>query len=155
MARRRPLRPGAAGAAAHLQRRTQGLLGYCGLHSPFAILSSRPYRVGPQVSLTVSRRASLGSNSSTRKAGGLALLLLLLGSTLPAVAKPPPPGGHGPPAASTSAAGTLPAGLPPTFWLGVASPPDGLSWMTGSGVAWDARYQYLAGGVNTGNGWST
>jgi hypothetical protein len=29
------------------------------------------------------------------------------------------------------------------------------SWMTGSGVPWDLRYQYLAGGVNTGNGWST
>jgi hypothetical protein len=27
--------------------------------------------------------------------------------------------------------------------------------MTGSGVPWNARYQYLAGGANTGNGWAT
>ena len=27
--------------------------------------------------------------------------------------------------------------------------------MTGSGVPWDARYQYLSAGVNTGSGWST
>lgn len=51
--------------------------------------------------------------------------------------------------------GPIPAGLPSTFWLGVASQPTELGWMTGSGVAWDARYQYLAGGANTGQGWAT
>ena len=39
--------------------------------------------------------------------------------------------------------------------LGLANDPGSESWMTGSGVPWDARYQYLSGGVNTGTGWST
>ena len=39
--------------------------------------------------------------------------------------------------------------------FGVASEPSSLSWMTGSGVPWAYRYTYLAGGVNTGGGWST
>jgi hypothetical protein len=30
-----------------------------------------------------------------------------------------------------------------------------LSWMTASGTPWDYRYQYLTGGVNTGEGWTT
>ncbi len=53
-----------------------------------------------------------------------------------------------------AAAGGLPVGLPTRLWLGVASAPDDLAWMIGSGAAWNARYQYLAGGVNTGNGWA-
>ncbi|MBI2838993.1 MAG: Ig-like domain-containing protein [Acidobacteria bacterium] len=46
---------------------------------------------------------------------------------------------------------------PPTafFGLGLANSPGDLSWMTSSGVPWNYRYQYLAGGVNTGSGWST
>jgi len=43
------------------------------------------------------------------------------------------------------------------FGLGVSAEPDdgGLyGWMPRSGVPWDYAYQYLAGGVNTGNGWS-
>jgi len=39
--------------------------------------------------------------------------------------------------------------------FGVSSAPDGLAWMTGSGVPWRYRYTYLAGGVNTGGGWQT
>jgi hypothetical protein len=39
--------------------------------------------------------------------------------------------------------------------FGVTSQPDQLGWMTGSGVPWRYRYQYLAGGVNTGSGWET
>jgi hypothetical protein len=49
----------------------------------------------------------------------------------------------------------VPAGLKSTFTLGLASQPGGVSWMNSSGAKWDARYQYLAGGVNTGTGWST
>jgi hypothetical protein len=33
--------------------------------------------------------------------------------------------------------------LPDHFFLGMANSPESLSWMTGSGVPWDARYQYL------------
>jgi len=39
--------------------------------------------------------------------------------------------------------------------FGVASQPSDLTWMTGSGVPWRYRYQYLSGGVNTGSGWET
>jgi hypothetical protein len=45
--------------------------------------------------------------------------------------------------------------VPLHFAFGLGNGPGGLSWMTGSGVAWDYRYQYLSGGVNTGGGWST
>ncbi|TMD03117.1 MAG: hypothetical protein E6J01_17040 [Chloroflexi bacterium] len=45
----------------------------------------------------------------------------------------------------------LPAGLN----FGLANGPSDLSWMTTSGVPWVFRYQYLAGGVNTGKGWET
>lgn len=62
-----------------------------------------------------------------------------------------------PPAAPKAAAPTnnLPPGLPPTFWLGISNSPADLGWMTGSGVPWNARYQYLAGGANSGSGWAT
>ena len=39
--------------------------------------------------------------------------------------------------------------------FGVSSSPSDLSWMTGSGVPWRYRYQYLAGGVNTAGNWET
>src|ERR1700716_4648022 len=32
---------------------------------------------------------------------------------------------------------------------------DNIAWMQNSGTSWDACYQYLAGGVNTGSGWAT
>jgi hypothetical protein len=48
-----------------------------------------------------------------------------------------------------------PTVLKDQFILGLANQPGDISWMTGSGIAWDARYQYLSGGVNTGGGWST
>lgn len=39
--------------------------------------------------------------------------------------------------------------LPDQVFLGMANSPESLSWMTGSGVPWDARYQYLT------NDWTT
>ncbi len=48
----------------------------------------------------------------------------------------------------------LPAGLPSHFGFGLAAGP-GDTWMPQSGTQWDYRYQYLAGGVNTGTGWET
>jgi hypothetical protein len=39
--------------------------------------------------------------------------------------------------------------------FGLANDPSRLSWMTGSGVPWKYRYQYLSGGVNTAKGWET
>ncbi|MBI2933589.1 MAG: hypothetical protein HYY16_18255 [Planctomycetes bacterium] len=56
---------------------------------------------------------------------------------------------------SPAGGGGLPAGLPALFALGLSSQPGDQTWMAGSGVPWNYRYQYLAGGVNTGGGWST
>ena len=55
------------------------------------------------------------------------------------------------PSTPAYAAAALPAGLN----FGVGNEPGDLTWMTSSGVPWRYRYTYLAGGVNTGNGWET
>jgi hypothetical protein len=48
------------------------------------------------------------------------------------------------------------AGLPSgRLHFGLANSPSDLGWMTSSQVPWRYRYQYLAGGVNTGSGWET
>jgi hypothetical protein len=39
--------------------------------------------------------------------------------------------------------------------FGLSNGPDQVQWMTSSGAPWRYRYQYLAGGVNTGKGWET
>ncbi len=49
----------------------------------------------------------------------------------------------------------LPSGLKTTFTLGLANQPGNISWMKTSGAAWDTRYQYLSGGVNTAGNWKT
>jgi hypothetical protein len=54
---------------------------------------------------------------------------------------------------------SMPAGLPSHFSFGLMDAPGGASALDSmrqrNGTAWDYRYQYLAGGVNTGAGWST
>lgn len=69
--------------------------------------------------------------------------------------QPPPPRPTQPGQPPASGLPALPAGLPQQFWFGVASQPGGERWLTESGAAWDARYQSLAAGVNTGKGWQT
>src|SRR6266516_113550 len=58
-----------------------------------------------------------------------------------------------------AAAGFRPRLTPPAltggFGFGLANGPGEIGWMTSSGVPWGYRYQYLAGGVNTGTGWET
>jgi hypothetical protein len=44
--------------------------------------------------------------------------------------------------------------LPGHFGFGLGASP-GDTWMAQSGIPWDYRMQYLAGGVNTGHGWET
>jgi hypothetical protein len=39
--------------------------------------------------------------------------------------------------------------------LGLANQPGKVGWLQSSGAAWDARYQYLAGGANTPSNWKT
>ena len=45
--------------------------------------------------------------------------------------------------------------LPKHLGIGLGNGASELGWMTSSGVPWDYRYQYLAGGVNTNEGWSS
>ncbi|HET9233128.1 MAG TPA: hypothetical protein VFP10_03215, partial [Candidatus Eisenbacteria bacterium] len=54
----------------------------------------------------------------------------------------------------------MPTGLPSTFSLGVTDgDPSTLAWIeqtrSQSGSCWDMHYQYMTGGVNTGQGWET
>ncbi|HZE96439.1 MAG TPA: hypothetical protein VE981_05405 [Planctomycetota bacterium] len=49
--------------------------------------------------------------------------------------------------------GAVPAGLSPKFELGLAN--FDLTWVSGAGVPFKMRSQYLSGGVNTGSGWTT
>src|SRR6202163_1916122 len=71
----------------------------------------------------------------------LAAFGLLGGASYPAVAAAP----------ARLATPVLPSG----FGFGLANGPADIGWMTASGVPWGYRYQYLAGGVNTGTGWET
>src|SRR5436305_10129453 len=71
------------------------------------------------------------------------------GGSLPVTSPPPPPPpppSPPPPPPPGSVGGAVPATLPKTFLLGLANEPGDQSWMQGSGVAFDARYTYLAGG---------
>jgi len=56
---------------------------------------------------------------------------------------------------ATPFAASIPATLPHHLGIGLMNDPTQLSWMTASGTPWDYRYQYLTGGVNTGEGWTT
>src|SRR5262249_11531913 len=53
----------------------------------------------------------------------------------------------------------LPAGMPGHFSFGVMNGPGSVRYLNAmrahNGTAWDFRYTYLAGGANTGKGWST
>jgi hypothetical protein len=59
---------------------------------------------------------------------------------------------------ASSATLPVPAGLPSHVGVGLAAQPDDsgiYGWMPNSGIPFDYAYQYLAAGVNTGNGWQT
>ena len=71
----------------------------------------------------------------------------------PTASRTPAPTPTGSPTPTVSAG--IPAGMPHHLSIGLANQPTQLSWMTASGVPWDFRYQYLTGGVNTGQGWTT
>ncbi|HSO94706.1 MAG TPA: hypothetical protein VLV81_01555, partial [Acidimicrobiia bacterium] len=53
----------------------------------------------------------------------------------------------------------MPKGLPSRFGIGLSAAPGdlapGTGWLAQTGVPFDYGYQYLAGGVNTGQGWAT
>src|ERR1700722_6393882 len=58
------------------------------------------------------------------------------------------------PAGPADAQAPLPAGWPGQLQLGMADGPGGAAAMKAT-AAFGFRYQYLAGGANTGNGWAT
>jgi hypothetical protein len=88
--------------------------------------------------------------------GALALLLVATVAELALVAAT-----WGAPTTARARVGSesMPAGLPSHFSFGLVDAPGGASALDSmrqrNGTAWDYRYQYLAGGVNTGAGWST
>lgn len=54
--------------------------------------------------------------------------------------------------------GAVPAGLPGHLGVGLSAGPGDLAptgWVGTAGIPFDYAYQYLAGGVNTGQGWET
>src|SRR5437870_5019646 len=57
-------------------------------------------------------------------------------------------------AATTPALAPLPAGWPTTLQLGLADEPGDATALRRA-APFGFRYQYLAGGVNTGQGWAT
>jgi hypothetical protein len=62
------------------------------------------------------------------------------------------------PASAGTSAPSIPKGLPRHFAIGLAGEPDSTGiygWMPKSRIPFDYAYQYLAGGVNTGQGWQT
>jgi hypothetical protein len=77
----------------------------------------------------------------------LTALTLLIGALALVPAEEPP-----------AFAAPVPSGLPSHFGIGLAASPDNTGiygWMPNSGIPFDYAYQYLSGGVNTGNGWET
>ena len=56
-------------------------------------------------------------------------------------------------ATDVEAGGVLPAGWPTTFQIGHSDSPGGAAAMKAV-APYAFRYQYLAAGVNTGNGWA-
>src|SRR6266571_1894425 len=97
-------------------------------------------------SLLHSIESALGAATLTANDAGAALISDVFASA------PAPSPSPSPIPVSGNAAAALPQNM---LHFGVASQPTDLSWMTGSGVPWRYRYQYLAGGVNTGSGWET
>lgn len=64
-----------------------------------------------------------------------------------------------PPGPVPTGSGSIPAAFPSYFSFGVMNPPSTASALDAmratNGAAFTFRYQYLAGGVNTGSGWDT
>ena len=92
-------------------------------------------------------------------AAAAALGTACVGVPAPDPASPPPP--PPPPSPPAPPSPPPPAGTPwepAQFGIGVtAQPPDLGSggWLAETGAPFDYAYQYLAAGVNTGNGWQT
>ena len=89
----------------------------------------------------------------------LALAVVLIAAACaPKPPPPPPPTTTTRPSTTptTTPTGQRPVGLPSHFAIGLAAQPPELQpsgWVGASGIPFDYTYQYLAGGVNNGQGW--
>src|SRR5439155_19586724 len=91
---------------------------------------------------------ALGASTLTANDSGVAPMADFFSPVVPSPSPAPSPS----PSPGPGAGAALPQDM---LHFGVASQPSDLSWMTGGGVPWRYRYQYLASGVNTGTGWET
>ena len=76
------------------------------------------------------------------------------GGVAPTAAATTAPGATPTPGAGGGSAPVLPAGWPNSLQIGLASGPNGAAGMKAN-APYAFRYQYLAGGVNTGSGWAS
>ena len=87
--------------------------------------------------------------------GGMRSRFVALFGLLAIVAGLGVPAANPSPVAAASPAGALPAAWPfDRLEIGFADAPDGAAALRAD-APFGLRYQYLAGGVNTGNGWAT
>src|SRR5262245_14678525 len=84
------------------------------------------------------------ARSRARSAAAVVVFTLAVAACMPKTPIPVPPGSLPP----------LPSGWPSSFALGRTDGPGGATAMARV-APFGFRYQYLAGGVNTGNGWAT
>lgn len=95
------------------------------------------------------------SLTTTLNRGATALAAALIGAAVaPALAAPAALAAEPTAAAAAAKLPPRPAGWPATLQLGLSDAP-GKARATRAGYRVGLRYQYLAGGVNTGNGWAT
>lgn len=100
-----------------------------------------------------------GDRSTRTPAGRLAAVtvgLLVVAATACTPVHPAP--SPGPPTPPTTPPNAIPSGLPARLGIGLAASRNDLNptgWVASTGVPFDYAYQYLAGGVNTGQGWQT
>jgi hypothetical protein len=97
------------------------------------LLQTSPLRNSPELRPEMAR---FGVSTKTRT---LAVVLALAAACLSSTARAQAP---------------LPAGWPAQLELGVSDGPGGAAAMMAT-APFRFRYQYLAGGVNTGSGWAT
>src|SRR5262245_19841876 len=148
-----------AAARAHLHRRPRLVLrahrgqgfGAAAGDEPLAARAGGALRDDPVCDRTAGARRPAASDrhapadrgrarlrARRRPQAALVLALVALAAAPAAAAKLPP----------------LPHGLPPTLQLGLADGPGGAAALRAH-APFGLRYQYLAGGVDTGHGWST
>src|SRR5215203_4400413 len=127
-------------------------MGNCGPGRPVAIITNVTIRQSNTRALGGASPGGRGLKHLASIGVGIGVCVVLaVSAMIPAQAKPGP-SSEKPPQGPQTNLPPIPAGLPTHFGVGLSN--FDVSWITGSGVPWSLRYQYLAGGVNTGDGWA-